>query len=223
MAQKNTMQNQMRVNIPRPLAYICLTITLSVFCTQLSAKTNILVFGDSLSAAYNIQPEKGWVNLLETKLISNQYDIKFTNASISGETTSGGLVRFIPQVNKTNPDIVILELGGNDGLRGSSLKTMRENLQSMIEFCQQNNINILLAGMRIPPNYGRTYTQKFDQIYLDLATMLDVTFIPFFLQGVATKHDLIQIDGLHPNEKAQPIIAALVEQYLTPLLRIKAD
>ncbi|MCF6194489.1 MAG: arylesterase [Kangiellaceae bacterium] len=187
------------------------------------AKTNILVFGDSLSAAYNIQPENGWVSLLENKLASGEYDVAFTNASISGETSSGGLVRFLSQVNKSNPDILILELGANDGLRGSNLKTMRSNLQSMIKICQQRNISILLAGMHIPPNYGRTYTRKFDQIYLDLAKMDDVTLIPFFLEGVATKREFIQQDGMHPNEKAQPVIASLVEEYLLPLLRNKAE
>ena len=217
------MRNRNGTNILRSLANIFLSITMSIICAQLSAKTNILVFGDSLSSAYNIQPEKGWVALLETRLLSAKYDIKFINASISGETTSGGLVRFYSSIEKTNPDIVIMELGANDGLRGSSLKTMRKNLISMIEFCQQNDISILLAGMHIPPNYGRTYTQKFDQIYLDLAEMNDVTLIPFFLEGVATIHELIQMDGMHPNEKAQPIIAALVEQYLAPLLRIKAE
>jgi len=207
----------------RSFTFLCLTIVLSTLCPHAIAKTNILVFGDSLSSAYNIQQEKGWVTLLENKLVSTKYDVDFINASISGETSSGGLIRFLSQVDKTNPDIVILELGANDGLRGSSLKTMRSNLQSMIEICQQRNISILLAGMHIPPNYGRTYTRKFDQIYLDLAKMDGVTLIPFFLQGVATKHEFIQLDGLHPNEKAQPIIASLVEGYLAPLLKNKAE
>jgi len=152
----------------RSFAFLCLTIVLGAPYSHAIAKTSILIFGDSLSSAYNIQQEKGWVILLEKKLVSTEYDVDFTNASISGETSSGGLARFLSQVDKTNPNIVILELGANDGLRGSSLITMRSNLKAMIEICQQNNISVILAGMHIPPNYGRTYTGKFDQIYLDL-------------------------------------------------------
>jgi acyl-CoA thioesterase-1 len=207
----------------RSFVLLCLTVIFSTLGSQSIAKTSVLVFGDSLSAAYNLQPDKGWVLLLENKLNSAGQNVEFINASISGETTSGGLVRFSSQVDKTNPDIVILELGANDGLRGSNLKTMRSNLQSMIKICQQSNISIILAGMHIPPNYGRTYTHKFDQIYIALSKMDDVTFIPFFLQGVATKQDLIQLDGMHPNEKAQPIIASLVEGFLIPLLKNKAE
>lgn len=183
------------------------------------AKTTILVYGDSLSAAYNIQPEDGWVAHLESRLVDIGYDVEFVNASISGETTSGGMVRFAKQIEKTNPQIVILELGANDGLRGSSLATMKENLSKMIKLSQNNNSRVLLAGMHIPPNYGRTYTQKFDQIFIDLANMDKVTLIPFLLEDVATKPELIQADGLHPNKKAQPIISKTVESYLVPLLK----
>lgn len=206
------------------LFVLSVLICIACSCKSYSAEsTKILVFGDSLSAAYNISPEKGWVTLLENELIAEQTDVVFTNASISGETTSGGLVRFADQINKTQPDILILELGANDGLRGSSLNTMLKNLQTMIEIGQQNNVIVLLAGMHIPPNYGRTYTQKFDQIYIDLAKIDQVTLIPFLLEGVATKPEFIQRDGIHPNEKAQPIISSLVKRYLGPLLRIAAE
>ncbi len=206
------------------LFVLSVLICIACSCKSYSAEsTKILVFGDSLSAAYNISPEKGWVTLLENELIAEQTDVVFTNASISGETTSGGLVRFADQINKTQPDILILELGANDGLRGSSLNTMLKNLQTMIEIGQQNNVIVLLAGMHIPPNYGRTYTQKFDQIYIDLAKIDQVTLIPFLLEGVATKPEFIQRDGIHPNEKAQPIISSVVKRYLGPLLRIAAE
>jgi len=204
--------------------HILIFLIFSVSChSDASAEIKILVFGDSLSAAYNINPETSWVSLLQKQLNNQKWKIQFINASISGETTSGGLIRFSPQIAKTKPGIVILELGANDGLRGSSLETMRNNLKSMIAFSQQQGALVLLAGMHIPPNYGRTYTQKFDQIYQDLSSMEGVTLIPFLLEGVATKSQLIQSDGLHPNEKGQPIIAATVEKYLVPLLRIKAE
>jgi len=203
--------------------HILILLIFNVSChSDASAEVKILVFGDSLSAAYNINPETSWVTLLENQLNSQNWKTQWVNASISGETTSGGLARFSSQIAKTKPDIVILELGANDGLRGSSLQTMRDNLKSMIATSQQQGALVLLAGMHIPPNYGRTYTQKFDQIYQDLSLIDQVTLIPFLLEGVATKAELIQNDGLHPNEKGQPVIALTVEKYLLPLLRIKA-
>ncbi len=206
----------------RLLHLLVVTLLLSVsYDSNANADIKILVFGDSLSAAYNINPETSWVTLLEKQLNGQNWKIQFINASISGETTSGGLTRFLSQITKTKPDIVILELGANDGLRGSNLQTIRDNLKSMITTSQQHGALVLLVGMHIPPNYGRTYTQKFDQIYQDLSSMDQVSLIPFLLEGVATKSALVQDDGLHPNEKAQPIIALTVEKYLIPLLRIK--
>ena len=199
-----------------------LIISMLLFTSQfsLSADKSILIFGDSLSAAYNIPTDKGWVSLLEQDLINKQLDIKITNASISGETSSGGLTRFQSQINKTQPDIIILELGANDGLRGYDLSTTRSNLLNMVNMSQQINASVILAGIHIPPNYGRTYTRKFDQIFTDLAKMENVSLIPFILKDVATKPELMQNDGLHPNEKGQQVILMTVLQYLKPLLVI---
>jgi len=189
----------------------------------LSAKTllaeqRILVFGDSLSAAYNIPTEKGWVSLLEQQLKSENIKAKVINASISGETSSGGLTRFQSQIDKTQPDIVLLELGANDGLRGFNLETTRSNLTTMIKMSHQIGASVILAGIHMPPNYGRTYTQKFDQIFIDLAKMENVSLIPFILEGVATVPDLMQNDRLHPNEQGQKVILATVVKHLVPLL-----
>ena len=185
----------------------------------LSQNNHILVFGDSISAAYNMPTDKGWVALMEESLSKQGFTATITNASISGETTSGGLVRFKSQIDKSKPNIVILELGGNDGLRGSSLKTMSKNLSLMIEMALKIEAKVILAGMHIPPNYGRTYTKRFDQIYQTLSKNEQVILIPFILDNVATIPKLIQKDEIHPNEKAQPIIVNNVLPYLTPLLK----
>lgn len=178
----------------------------------------ILVFGDSLSAAYNMPIEKGWVHLLNTKLKNEKKEFETRNASISGETTSGGLQRFLKQIEINQPKIVILELGANDGLRGFDLKTTRSNLNQMIQISLEHNAHVLLAGIQIPPNYGRRYTQDFNQIFLDLAKRESVSLIPFILEGVATDYALIQKDRLHPNEKGQEVIVETVWEYLQPLV-----
>lgn len=195
------------------------TFLILLFCQiAYSADKNILIFGDSLSASYNIPTDSGWVHLLEKSLKEKQLDINIANASISGETSSGGLNRFKSQIQKTKPDIVILELGANDGLRGYDLNTTRSNLLAMIEMSQQINASVVLAGIHIPPNYGRTYTRKFDQIFIDLAKMENVSLIPFILEGVATNPELMQNDGLHPNEEGQKIIVSTVLTHLLPHL-----
>jgi len=145
--------------------------------------------------------------------------VKFTNASISGETSSGGLVRFKAQLEKTRPNVIILELGANDGLRGFDLTTTRANLTEMIDMSIEADAKVLLGGIHIPPNYGRTYTRKFDQIFTDLDSRENVSLIPFILEGVATFPELMQNDGLHPNEQGQLVIVETVSQYLKPLLK----
>jgi len=184
-----------------------------------ASNSKILVFGDSLSAAYNIPTEKGWVTLLQNKLVEQKFTTSITNASISGETSSGGLVRFQSQLDKTMPDIVILELGANDGLRGYDLSTTHQNLLKMVNMSHQKGAKVLLAGVHMPPNYGRTYTQKFDRIFTELAKMEKVKLIPFILEGVATNQDLMLRDGLHPNEKGQQVIVETVSDYLMPMLQ----
>jgi len=185
--------------------------------THAKAKT-ILVFGDSLSAAYNMPIEKGWVALLDQELADRGKIITIVNASISGETSSGGLTRFNQTLATSHPDILILELGANDGLRGSSLKQMQYNLSKMIKLSLAANIKVLLTGMHIPPNYGRVYTQKFDQAFEKLGQNENIVYMPFLLIDVASKPLLVQKDGLHPNQQAQPIILQNLLPFLLPLL-----
>lgn len=182
------------------------------------SKHSVLVFGDSLSAAYNIKREQGWVSLLQDFLNKQNLSIEVVNASISGETTSGGVERLEKQLKRVKPAIVILELGGNDGLRGFNLVTTRNNLAEMIKLSHQYNAHVLLAGIQIPPNLGRTYTRRFTQIYRDLGSQEGVSLIPFILDGVATVDKLMQADGIHPNAKGQPVIMQTVWRYLSPLV-----
>lgn len=178
----------------------------------------LLIFGDSLSAAYGIAPNEGWVYLLEQRLVKKDYIYQVINASISGDTTSGGLSRLSKTLQQHKPEIVVLELGANDGLRGLNLKTMRQNLATMIEKSQQAKAKVLLLGMKIPANYGKTYTDSFHQIYLDLAAFYKIPMVPFFLEGVALNTALIQDDGLHPNAKAQERLLENVWETLKKLL-----
>ncbi|MFT6734040.1 MAG: acyl-CoA thioesterase-1 [Polaribacter sp.] len=200
------------------LTLLLLLISVSFKISSQPSQQTILVFGDSLSAAYNMPVEKGWVNLLNEKLIENKSIFETRNASISGETTSGGLQRFLKQVEISKPKIVILELGANDGLRGFDLNTTRSNLNKMIQISQEHHAKVLLAGIQIPPNYGRSYTRAFNQIFTDLAKKESVSLIPFILEGVATDYSLIQKDRLHPNEQGQKVIVETVWKNLLPLI-----
>jgi len=200
------------------LTLLLLLISVAFKISSQPSQQTILVFGDSLSAAYNMQVEKGWVNLLNEKLIENKSTFETRNASISGETTSGGLQRFLKQVEISKPKIVILELGANDGLRGFDLNTTRSNLNKMIQISQEHHAKVLLAGIQIPPNYGRSYTRAFNQIFTDLAKKESVSLIPFILEGVATDYTLIQKDRLHPNEQGQKVIVETVWKNLLPLI-----
>lgn len=162
-----------------------------------------LVWGDSLSAAYGIPVEQGWVNLLQQQL-SKQ--VKVINASISGETTEGGLTRFPEALKQHKPDVVLLELGANDGLRGMRTEIIHKNLSKMIQMAQKRQITVVLLGIKIPPNYGMGYTTQFDKVFVDLAERYKLDFVPFILQDIATDYSLMQADGLHPNVKAQPVL-----------------
>ncbi|MCH9697426.1 MAG: arylesterase [Gammaproteobacteria bacterium] len=180
--------------------------------------TTVLVFGDSLSAAYRLNPVDGWVNLLQRKADREKLDLTFINASISGETTRGGLSRFNQTFEKNKPDIVILELGANDGLRGFPPKVIKHNLQTMIDFAQDHNAKTLLVGIYLPPNYGKHYTAKFQDVYVSLSSQYQLPLIPYLLEGVGTDQSLMQADGLHPNAKGQPVIAETVWQSLKSML-----
>ncbi|MEZ5448785.1 MAG: arylesterase [Thiolinea sp.] len=178
-------------------------------------KTVILVWGDSLSAAYGIPIEQGWVSLLQEKL-GEAYQV--INGSISGETTIGGLTRLPKALEDYQPDYLLLELGANDGLRGLSTTNMQDNLNQMIEQAQQAGAEVVLLGIRIPPNYGMVYTQKFDQVFSDLASQHEIPLLPFLLDKVALDYDLMQEDGLHPTAEAQPLILENVWPVLEPVL-----
>ena len=174
--------------------------------------------GDSLSAGYGIDIQKGWVNLLE-KEITKKHSVQIINASVSGETSSGGNTRLPALLTEHKPDIVILELGGNDGLRGQPLKLLEKNLQTMIDASKKNGAQVLLAGMQIPPNYGPRYSNQFKTLYTQLAEKNQAALIPFLLEGIGGNAELIQRDGIHPTAEAQPIIVKNVQPELEKLLQ----
>lgn len=178
---------------------------------------NILVMGDSLSAGYGINVEKGWVNLLQQELAKKSRG-NIINASVSGETSSGGVSRLPSLLNTHKPAIVIIELGGNDGLRGQPLKLMQENLQTMITASKNAGAKVLLVGMQIPTNYGQRYTTQFRETFASLAEKNQIPLVPFLLEGVATKNNLMQNDGIHPNADAQPIIVNNVRPFIEKML-----
>ncbi len=174
--------------------------------------------GDSLSAAYGMAQKEGWVNLLAIKMKEAALPYRIVNTSISGETTHGALARFSTMISAHRPTIIIIALGGNDGLRGMPLKAMKQNLASMIKSAQNANADVLLAGMQLPPNYGRTFTQKFSSSYRQLADEYNVALLPFLLKGMDQDLALFQPDGIHPLNSAQPIILDNVWHHLLPLL-----
>jgi acyl-CoA thioesterase-1 len=178
-------------------------------------RPNLLVIGDSLSAAFGIPWESGWVQLLGKEYQSSW---NVVNASITGDTSGGGLARMPALMAEHKPAIVIIELGGNDGLRGYPLKTIENNLKQMIELAQAQNAQVVLAGMQIPPNYGKRYTEGFYGIYQSLAASHNTPLIPFLLDNVATKPELMQADGIHPKQEAQSLILQTVLNTLKPLL-----
>jgi acyl-CoA thioesterase-1 len=185
------------------------------------AEKSILVFGDSLSAAYGIAQTRGWVALLAERLKRERPDYSVVNASISGETTAGGAARISKALAQHKPAIVILELGANDGLRGLPLEQMKQNLASMIEQAQKAGTRVLLVGMKLPPNYGPEYTRAFDSAYPELAKRYKTALVPFLLEDFAEKMELFQPDRIHPTEEAQPLMMERVWKALQPLLKSK--
>jgi acyl-CoA thioesterase-1 len=179
----------------------------------------LLVFGDSISAGYGLDDEThGWVALLQTKLERTGYGYRVVNASVSGETTAGGLARLPRALALHHPQIVVLELGGNDGLRALPLAPMHDNLAKMIELSRAAGAKVLLLGIRIPPNYGQDYTEQFRLTYPALGRELKVPVVPFLLDGIALDPGLMQADGIHPDEQGQPRLLANVWPALLPLL-----
>jgi acyl-CoA thioesterase-1 len=198
----------------------CMSVFALLFLTAAASAQPpvILVFGDSLSAGYGLPQGKGWVDLLRQRLqqISSPYQV--VNASISGETTLGGRGRLAGVLAAHRPQIVILELGANDGLRGQSLTEMRDNLMRMVRDAQAAKARVLVVGMRIPPNYGPDYTKKFQAIYLDVARQTKAEHVPFLMAGFADKRDMFQADGVHPAIEAQAQMLDNVWSKLSPLV-----
>lgn len=198
--------------------FILMLIITPVNAGANSSTSTILVIGDSISAAYGIETQYGWVNLLASKIAQEKMPYQVINASISGDTTVNGLNRLQPVLEKYKPAIVILELGGNDGLRGFPIKRIKSNLEEMIKLCQRFNAKVLLAGMKIPPNYGKRYTQAFHNIYRDMEKQFSLQLIPFLLDNIGDNGTLMQSDGLHPTKNAQPVIMQTVWLKLKDML-----
>jgi acyl-CoA thioesterase-1 len=182
------------------------------------APRTVVVLGDSLSAGYGIPVKEGWVNLLAQRIASEGYGYQVINASVSGETTQGGLARLPRVLQIHKPAIVIIELGGNDGLRGLPLAASRENLRKSIELARAAHAQVVLVGMMIPPNYGQRYAQEFRDMYRSLASGQSIVLVPFLLDKVALDPELMQNDGIHANVKGQPKMLENVWPALRPLL-----
>jgi acyl-CoA thioesterase-1 len=180
----------------------------------------ILVFGDSISAGFGLpHVEQGWVELLRKKLKDEGYGYEVINASVSGETTAGGLARLSRALSLHHPTVVVIELGGNDGLRALPLDQMRSNLTAMVDMAHASGAQVLLLGIRIPPNYGPEYTERFRGVYLEIAREKKTPLVPFFLEGIALSPELMQADGIHPNESGQPKLLMNAWPELKTLLR----
>lgn len=182
------------------------------------AKT-VMIVGDSISAAYGMRPEQGWVHLLQQRL-NQQYpkQHKVVNASVSGETTSGALARLPKLLTTHQPDVVVIELGGNDGLRGQPPQNIQKNLRQLVQKSQRANAKVIILGMKIPPNYGKAYSQAFEHNYKVVSQHYKVPLMPFFLEGVAGNKNLMQSDLVHPNAKAQPILLKNAYSYIQKAL-----
>lgn len=192
---------------------------LAMFATvAYSASKTILVLGDSLSAEYGLTRGSGWIALLEKRLQAQKIDADIVNASISGETTSGGRNRLPSLLEQHRPSHVVIELGANDGLRGLSLRATHANLQAMIDEAKEAQAQVLLIGMQLPPNYGGDYTKRFSAMFPELAKENRVALVPFLLDGIAKKADMFQSDRIHPTAQAQPVMLDSVWPHLKPLL-----
>lgn len=184
-----------------------------------AAAATILVLGDSLSAGYGLPREQGWVQLLEQRLRAEKLDYKVVNASISGETTVGGRNRIDALLKTHRPALVILQLGGNDGLRGARPESILHNLEAISDACRRTNARVLLVGIRMPPNYGREYTEKFQDVFAAVARSRKLPLVPFLLDGFPENREMFQDDGIHPAAAAQPLMLETVWMELRPLLK----
>ncbi len=187
----------------RFLAFLLLLICVQSYATE---TPTVLVFGDSLSAGHGIEVDQSWTALLQSRLDNQGYEHQVINASIGGDTTESGAARIGQAIETFAPSLIILELGGNDGLRGIPADRMRGNLHKIIKTSKDSGAAVVLLGIRIPPNYGQRYIEDFDNVFRELANELDVPWIEFFMEGVALHDELMQSDGIHPNADAQPIL-----------------
>ncbi|MCH8865369.1 MAG: arylesterase [Proteobacteria bacterium] len=186
--------------------YLTFVFLLVTAITDGADAPTVLIYGDSLSAGYGMEVDQSWVALLQTRLQGQGYEHRVINASITGETTEGGAARIAQALDAFTPSLIILELGGNDGLRGIPPDRMKVNLQTIIQSSKSAGAAIVLLGIRIPPNYGSRYIEDFDNVYRELAIELDVPWIEFFMEGIALNDELMQADGIHPNAAAQPLL-----------------
>jgi acyl-CoA thioesterase-1 len=184
-----------------------------------AATKSILVLGDSLSAAYGIAAARGWVALLGERVARERPDYRVVNASVSGETSAGGRARIAGELARHRPALLIVELGGNDGLRGLSPAQMKDNLAAIVSSAQQAGARVLLVGMKVPPNYGPDYAERFERVFVELQKRYGTGFVPFLLEGFAERPALFQSDGIHPTEQAQPLMLERVWPALAPLLK----
>ncbi len=191
-------------------------------CAPAVMARTLLVYGDSLSSSYGLPKDKAWVNLLAERLQQERLDYTVANASISGETTQGGLQRINATLVLHKPALVLLALGGNDGLRGQNLDAMRHNLEAIIAACRKSKSQVVLIGMRLPPNYGSAYAGKFHAMYAELAQRHRLPLVPFLLEGFGDKPEWFQADGIHPAIRAQPLMLDTVWKTLLPLLATQA-
>jgi acyl-CoA thioesterase-1 len=198
--------------------FLVLTFVINIASAE-NSTPKILVMGDSLSAGYGIDLQQGWVSLLQEDITFKNH-WRIINASVSGETSTGGRERLSALLKQHQPQIVLLELGGNDGLRGQPLKILLDNLQNMIDASKAAGAKVILAGMQIPPNYGARYARQFQNLYVELAEKNDAALIPFLLAGVADNKALMQNDGIHPTAEAQPLI---VKNVMPVLKKVAAE
>ena len=206
--------------LKRLVTHYCLWLLMILsLAAQAQEPPKILVLGDSLSAAYGIPQERDWVRLLQQRLVEQAYPHQLVNASVSGETSGGALKRLPRLLEEHQPDWLLLELGGNDGLRGYPIERLQENLKAIVRASREAGTQVLLMGMRIPPNYGSRYAGQFAQVFPQVAEACDLPLVEFMLKDVATKPDLMQDDGIHPNARAQPIIL----ENIWPQLEVQLD
>jgi len=192
---------------------------LALLCwTQGALAGTVLVVGDSISAAFGLETSQGWVHLLQERLVEGDESWRVVNASISGDTTAGGLARLDPLLEEHAPEVVILELGGNDGLRGQSPVQLKQNLAAMVRKSQEAGAKVLILGMRLPPNYGHRYTTAFAEVFPKVAQETGAALVPFVLEGAAGVPSMMQGDGVHPTAEAQPVLLENVWPALEPLL-----